>query len=99
MTEINCTIETGATPENTKETIVEIDPIAGIENCENIMKEIDHTVGIDSKITMIEVGPITEMIGAEIGITCEIIMKETNLGMTMKETDPTLEIDHMTDVV
>ena len=31
-------------------------------NCENIMKEI---------------GPITGMIGTEIGITCKIIMKET----------------------
>ena len=48
---------------------------------------------------MKEIGCITEInCMTEIGTSHEVIIKETNLGMTMEETDPTLEIDNATEM-
>ena len=65
---------------NHKNIMKEIDPILGIK-CETTMKVTMVMKTTDGEITMKEVGPITEMIG----ITHEIITKETNLGMTERD--------------
>ena len=79
----------------------EIDPIA----------ETVHTVETDHGIAMIQIDSITEIIhiaemehmteivDTEIGTTPEIISKETNHGMTMKETDPLAGRDHMIESI
>ena len=51
ITETCHMIETGTVPKNTKETIVEIVPIAEIDHIIN-MKEIGPIAGIDCKNTM-----------------------------------------------
>ena len=61
----------------------EIGPIAGIDSGATIKMTIGRKT-IDCKIIMKEIGPITEMIGTEIGITCKIIMKETHLIVGIK---------------
>ena len=75
----------------------EIDPIAGIDHRATIKigrKTIDH------ESIMKGIGPITEMIGTKIGITIEIIMKETHpvVGIkhetTMKVTIGIKIMDH-----
>ena len=42
---------------------------------------------------------MTEVVGIEIGTTHEIITKETNHGMTMKETDPIAERDNVIETI
>ena len=42
---------------------------------------------------------MTEIVDIEIGTTPKIITKETNHGLTMKETDPLAEKDHMIETI
>ena len=42
---------------------------------------------------------MTEIVDIEIGSTPKIITKETNHGMTMKETDPLAQRDHMIETI
>ena len=42
---------------------------------------------------------MTEIVDIEIGTIPQIITKETNHGMTMKEIDPLAEKDHMIETI
>ena len=84
ITETGHIVETGTAPKNTKETIVEMDSITGIDH-ENTMTKINHVEGTDhqsiTKIIMKD-SIIIHFMTMEIGENIKIIIK-TNTGMNI----------------